>query len=217
MENGFISYTNTGTKASPLLEKQGRKHRVGIFGGTFNPIHNGQLIAAEQVCDQLALEKLYFMPDSIPFSPTHKSAIEPAHRAEMIRLAIRGNSKFDIEMTPIRNGGRQGSYKVLNRLASQHPKNDYFFIMGKKIFNNFPKWDNAYDLAKIAHLVVIDRPDGIKKINKMQAIWLRTNWLDISSSDIRSRLRVKESVRYLIPDVVAAYISEFGLYQGRYI
>lgn len=212
MLTSFVSLTNTKTQQAPV--KHRHRRRVGIFGGTFNPIHNGQLIAAEQACTALGLDKLYFMPDAIPFAATHDNAVEPSIRAEMIRLAIRGNSKFDIEMNPIHDGGRQSTFSVMKKLVEEHPEIDYYLIMGSKVFKNFAEWDDANALSRMVRLVAIDQP-GIQRSIDFPAIWLQVNWLDISSSDIRSRLRVKQSVRYLIPDMVAAYIAEFNLYQGR--
>ncbi|AVI94057.1 nicotinate-nucleotide adenylyltransferase [Oenococcus oeni] len=210
-----LASTKTFVQSKAALDGQKEKHRIGIFGGTFNPIHNGQLIAAEQVCNQLGLDKIYFMPDAIPFGGTHKNAVEPSARAEMIRLAIRGNSKFGIELTPIHDGGQQSTYNVLKKISSKHPENEYYLILGAHLIRQISSWDNVSALTKLVHLVAIEEP-GVRRVSDFEAIWTYVNWLNISSSDIRSHLRTRQSVRYLIPDAVAAYIAEYGLYQGRF-
>ncbi|MDN6899639.1 nicotinate (nicotinamide) nucleotide adenylyltransferase [Oenococcus sicerae] len=216
--NLLTSFSSLTTFVEPkaVLASRKEKHRIGIFGGTFNPIHNGQLIAAEQVCNQLGLDKIYFMPDAVPFGGTHENAVEPSERAEMIRLAIRGNSKLDIELTPIHDGGQQSTYHVLKKIVSEHPENDYYLILGAHLVRQVAAWDNAVSLTKLVHLVAIEEP-GVAHASDFDAIWVHVNWLSISSSDIRSHLRTHQSVRYLIPDVVAAYIAEYGLYQGRFL
>ncbi|EHN59620.1 nicotinate-nucleotide adenylyltransferase [Oenococcus kitaharae] len=216
--NLLTSFSSMTALSQPetSLDRLKEKHRIGIFGGTFNPIHNGQLIAAEQVCTQLGLDRVYFMPDAVPFGGTHENAVEPSTRSEMIRLAIRGNSKFDIELTPIHDGGQQSTYSVLKKLTTAHPENDYYLIMGAHLIRQISSWDQVSSLTKLVHLVAIEEP-GVARNSDFQAIWVYVNWLNISSSDIRSRLRTRQSVRYLIPDVVAAYIAEYGLYQGRFL
>ncbi|MDR2660952.1 MAG: nicotinate-nucleotide adenylyltransferase [Lactobacillaceae bacterium] len=189
--------------------------RIGLFGGTFNPIHNGQLIAAEQVARNLKLDKIIFIPNSIPFGATHQDAIDPSYRAEMVRLAIANNSLFDINTTELFKGGKTSTYETVKELKSINPQNEYFVILGAHLIKDLPNWENAVELSKISQIVGIKEPNNDTP-DILNTKWIFINYLDISSSDIRSLLRLRRSVRYLVPDVVAMYIAEYGLYQGRY-
>jgi nicotinate-nucleotide adenylyltransferase len=209
---------NSRTEVLTFVQVQEVKktpQRIVIFGGTFNPVHNGQLIAAEQVARDLKLDKVIFVPNSIPFGATHKDAIEPSARAEMLRLAVRNNSLFEVDMSEVFKGGQVSTYETVRDIKRQNPQNDYFVIFGANLINELPKWDNAIELSKLAQIVGIKKPNQDVP-NVLNTQWVTVNYLDVSASDIRSLLRMRRSVRYLVPDVVAMYIAEFGLYQGRY-
>ncbi|EHO50929.1 putative nicotinate-nucleotide adenylyltransferase [Lentilactobacillus kisonensis F0435] len=116
---------------------QNKRKRIGILGGTFNPIHNGHLIVAQQVLDQLGLDKILFMPDATPPHVDRKLAIDAADRVAMINLAIWNNPSFSIEMAEVNRGGISYSYDTMAELVRKHPENQYYFIIGGDMVNYF--------------------------------------------------------------------------------
>lgn len=191
---------------------QGKRKRVGILGGTFNPIHNGHLIIAEQVRDQLGLDRVYFMPDANPPHVDPKFAIDAKDRVAMVNLAITGNPKFAIEMTEIFRGGVSYSYETMLDLTRRHPENQYYFIIGGDMVNYLPKWHRIDDLVKLVSFVGVKR-DGYTPASKYPIIWVDVPYIDISSTLIRSKIRQHQSIRYLAPDAVLKYIKENQLYE----
>lgn len=196
-------------KTKPIT--QNHRKRVGILGGTFNPVHNGHLIIAEQVRDQLGLDKVYFMPDANPPHVDPKFAIDAKDRVAMVNLAISNNTKFEVEMTEILRGGVSYSYDTMLELTRRHPENQYYFIIGGDMVNYLPKWYRIDDLIKLVSFVGVKR-DGYTPASKYPIIWVDVPYIDISSTLIRSKVRQHQSIRYLVPDAVLKYIKENRLY-----
>lgn len=189
-----------------------KRKRVGILGGTFNPIHNGHLIIADQVCSQLGLDQVYFMPDANPPHVDQKLAIDSRDRVAMVNVAIYGNPKFAIEMTEIFRGGVSYSYDTMLELTRRHPENQYYFIIGGDMVSYLPKWHRIDDLVKLVSFVGVKR-DGYTPASKYPIIWVDVPYIDISSTLIRSKIRQHQSIRYLVPDAVLKYIKEHHLYE----
>ncbi|MCG4282034.1 nicotinate-nucleotide adenylyltransferase [Lacticaseibacillus saniviri] len=188
-----------------------RKKQVGIFGGTFNPVHNGHLIMAEQVGTQLGLEKVFFMPDNKPPHRDPKRAIEAKDRVEMLKRAIAGNPLFALELIEIRRGGVSYSYETMLALKKLHPDTDYYFIIGADMVNYLPKWSRIDELVKLVTFVGVKRP-GYTPSSQYPVLWVDAPGIDISSTDIRHRVQTGQSLRYLVPDPVIDYIQQEGLY-----
>ncbi|GAA3200286.1 nicotinate-nucleotide adenylyltransferase [Lentilactobacillus kefiri] len=208
--SNVLNNVETLTQAKTIKQKKGR--RIGILGGTFNPIHNGHLIIAEQVLDQLGLDKVCFMPDANPPHVDRKFAIDAKDRVAMINGAIRDNPKFAIEMTEIMRGGVSYSYDTMKQLTQQHPENHYYFIIGGDMVNYLPKWYRIDDLVKLVSFVGVKR-DGYTPASKYPVIWVDVPFIDISSSLIRSKIRQHQSIKYLVPSSVERYIKENHLYE----
>lgn len=189
-----------------------KRKRVGILGGTFNPIHNGHLIIVDQVCSQLGLDQVYFMPDANPPHVDQKLAIDSRDRVAMVNAAIYGNPKFAIEMTEIFRGGVSYSYDTMLELTRRHPENQYYFIIGGDMVSYLPKWHRIDDLVKLVSFVGVKR-DGYTPASKYPIIWVDVPYIDISSTLIRSKIRQHQSIRYLVPDAVLKYIKEHHLYE----
>ncbi|MBZ3776644.1 nicotinate-nucleotide adenylyltransferase [Lentilactobacillus otakiensis] len=205
-----MNNVETLTQTKTVTQKKGK--RIGILGGTFNPIHNGHLIIAEQVLDQLGLDKVYFMPDANPPHVDKKFAIDAKDRVAMINCAIRDNPKFAIEMTEIMRGGVSYSYDTMKQLTQQHPENQYYFIIGGDMVNYLPEWYRIDDLVKLVSFVGVKR-DGYTPASKYPVIWVDVPFIDISSSLIRSKMRQHQSIKYLVPSAVEHYIKENHLYE----
>ena len=188
-----------------------RRKQVGIFGGTFNPVHTGHLVMADQVGTQLGLEKVYFMPDATPPHVDHKGTIDAKYRVEMLAAAIKDNPLFGLELAEIERGGVSYTYDTMVGLKKKHPDVDYYFIIGADMVNYLPTWHRIDDLVKLVHFVGVKRP-GYAPESKYPVVWVDAPKLDITSTAIRKRVQHGQSIRYLVPKAVAAYIEKERLY-----
>lgn len=189
------------------------KKRVGILGGTFNPPHIGHLIIADQVCHQLGLEKVYFMPSANPPHQDEKKAIDANHRLRMVELAIEDNANFAIEKAEIERGGKSYTYDTLVKLKEDHPDTEYYFIIGGDMVEYLPKWHRIDELAQLVEFVGVNRP-GYPIASPYSIIWVDVPSIDVSSTSLRKNLKNNCSVNYLIPEKTLSYIRDEGLYQG---
>ncbi|MFD1484168.1 nicotinate-nucleotide adenylyltransferase [Lacticaseibacillus baoqingensis] len=188
-----------------------RRKQVGLFGGTFNPIHNGHLIMAEAVGTQLGLKQVCFMPDNQPPHVDHKAAIPAKHRLAMLEAAIHDNPLFGLELCELQRGGVSYSYDTLVALKKLHPDTDYYFIIGADMVNYLPKWYRIDDLVKLVTFVGVKRR-GYAPQSPYPILWVDAPLIEISSTEIRQRVAAGQSIRYLVPEPVRAYIEKEGLY-----
>ena len=202
-------------KIQPDTVTMPTKKRVGIFGGTFNPPHIGQLILAESIGKQLGLEKIFWMPNAVPVDGTHASAVEPSYRAQLVKMAIMGNPLFDIELREIRQGGKSYTYQTMRDLVEQHPENEYFFILGGEKVSKLATWDYIDELTRLVTFVAGAR-GGNRHESDYPIVWRDVPDIAISSSDIRTKLRLNQSINYLVPEREACFIQEYNLYRGIY-
>lgn len=190
------------------------KRRVGILGGTFNPPHIGHLIIADQVCHQLGLEKIYFMPSANPPHQDEKKAIDANHRLQMVELAVEDNAFFDIEKAEIERGGKSYTYDTIVKLKEEHPDTEYYFIIGGDMVEYLPKWYKIEELAHLVEFVGVNRP-GYSLISPYSIIWVDVPSMEISSTSLRKNLKMNCPVNYLIPEKTLKYIRREGLYQDE--
>jgi len=204
------------TKPKLQFESNLPKKHVGILGGTFNPIHLGHLVIAEQVYEQLCLDKVLFLPDKIP---PHRGVektipnITSDDRIQMIKLAIADNMHFDLDLTDVKRGGVSYTYETIKLLKQYNPDTEYYFIVGGDMVENLPKWSHIEELVQMVHFVGVCRK-GFEKKSNYPILWVNTPELEISSSMIRRRVNRGQSIKYLVPDDVAWYIKDRGLYNG---
>lgn len=187
--------------------------RIGIFGGTFNCIHFGHLVLAEQAFEKLKLDKVFFIPS---FLPPHKKSphlVSAYHRYAMVRLAIKGNKRFEVSDIEIQRKGRSYLVDTLRQLRVMYPRATLFFISGSDVSNQMAKWKSIKENLGIAKFVLAKRPGyRLKKYNK-NIIVISITELDISSSMIRRKIHTGQSVRYLMPERVHRYIKKKRLYR----
>lgn len=188
------------------------KKRVGLMGGTFNPVHNGHLIVADQVASQLGLDQVVFLPDNLPPHVDKKEAIAAKDRVNMVRLAIAGNEKFTLDTLEVDRGGVSYTYDTIKELKARHPEVDYYFIIGGDMVEYLPKWNKIDELVKMVKFVGVKRT-GAKMNSKYPILWVDVPTIDISSTLIRNKIKQGCSIRYLVPDAVAEYLKEEGLYR----
>ena len=207
------SQRQTTTVVEPQTARQEvkRSKKIGILGGTFNPIHTGHLIIADQVLNQLGLDQIRFMPDATPPHVDKKLAIPAADRVAMVNRAISDNSRFGIEMAEIIRGGISYTVDTMKAMKRSHPENEYYFIIGGDMVAYLPKWYQIDELVKLVHFVGVKR-NGYEQTSPYPIIWVDVPYIDISSTLIRSKIKQGQSIKYLVPTAVEKYIKEHRLY-----
>jgi nicotinate-nucleotide adenylyltransferase len=184
--------------------------RTAVFGGSFNPIHYGHLVLADEVLDALALDLILFMPAAVP---PHKSLayLAPApDRYAMVEAAVAGHPKFAVSDLELRRAGP--SYTVDTLEALHIPREDLFLIVGSETFLDLLTWHEPRRIAQLARLVVVPRVGSAFEIGDEPLI-VRATSLPISASDLRRRVREGRSVAYRLPQSVAVYIQARRLYR----
>lgn len=198
---------------------------IGIMGGTFNPVHYGHLLAADEALSFLSLEKIIFIPNCLP---PHKQ-IEPdfisgEHRLNMLRLAVKSNPHFEVSDIELKRTGPSYSIDTVEELKASFPDKNFVFITGVDAVLNseWLKFDEL--LGKLSYFLTIARPgssfeDLEKKLNSYQnrekILYLQIPGIDISSTEIRFRISSGKSIKYLVPDEVISYIAKNNFYQTK--
>ncbi|MBE5996665.1 MAG: nicotinate-nucleotide adenylyltransferase [Lachnospiraceae bacterium] len=199
--------------------------KVGIMGGTFDPIHIGHLILGEAAYEQYSLEKVLFMPAGRPpFKEGRKGMASNEQRTEMVRRAIASNPHFELSMLEMNEDGMSYTYRTLEKLKEEHPDTVYYFVMGADSLMYFDTWMNPQRIADAAIIVVATRnhmpqeslDEKIRQLTEKFHASIRkleTPNLDISSSQIREWVSQGRGIQYYVPDPEIHYIEEQGLYQ----
>ncbi len=214
--------------------------RIGILGGTFNPIHIAHLRSAEEVLAAQQLDRVLFIPSA---TPPHKPAggLVPArHRLAMVKLAIAGNRRFAVSTIETDRGGRSYSVDTLRALRTRMPHARFFFILGLDAFREIGTWKDFRNLFLLCDLVVTSRPPFTQPPTRTllpvavraefcyrpkqkilehhkgnRIIFQSVSALDISATSIRALRSRDQSIRYLVPELVERYIKRHRLYAGR--
>jgi nicotinate-nucleotide adenylyltransferase len=195
--------------------------RIGVFGGIFNPVHTAHLIAAEEVREQMHLDKVLFIPSA---NPPHKNTDELADtekRLTMVRLAISGNEDFEESEIEIKNTGNAKSYTVDTLAALReiycNEQVKFYLIIGMDQLIDLHKWKDPGKLFMLSEVIVINRPgflvQDVKNEYGSRVTYVPVPSIDISSSEIRSRIRENKSIKYLVPEKVEEFIKENNLYK----
>jgi len=183
--------------------------RLGIVGGTFNPIHLGHLILAECAREQCRLDAVWFMPAAAPPHKSSRWLLDGRTRLRLIRLAVRGHPAFcgcDLEL---RMGGVSYTIRTVRTLKARFPKTQLFFILGSDMLK--VPWYRFKELQRLCTFVVADRGSTTLRRGMRRIVMPH---VDISSSMIRERVRRGQSIRYLVPEPVARYIARHRLFRG---
>ncbi len=219
------------------MSRLSRAPRLGIYGGTFNPIHLGHLRAAEETVELLGLERMLFVPSALP---PHKDesdtgTIAPAsERVEWVRLSIAGNPRFELDLIEVERGGPSYLVETLRAIGRRFEAELPVFLIGQDAFAEVDTWRDPEALFTLAHFAVTTRPplrpgslrewlpeglgaafeladDGLSAVHRDAGTWIRLieiTALDISASSIRQRIRNKTSVRYLLPEAIHDAVVE---------
>ncbi len=203
--------------------------RVGIMGGTFDPIHMGHLILAECAYEQCQLDRVLFLPSG---NPPHKKerpdGAGDAHRVEMVRLAIADNPHFVLDGEEMKRSGYTYTCDTLRAMKQKHPDTEYYFIIGGDSLMAFDTWRNPAEICRYCVLLVavrdqLPRQKVEQRMEELRSKYnarielLQTPDLDISSSRLRSMCRHSRSIRYFVPDEVLEYIAAESLYGSNEI
>lgn len=200
------------------------KKKIGIMGGTFDPIHMGHLILGEKAYEQLGLDEVWFMPSG---NPPHKinriGRASDEQRVEMVRRAIAGNPHFVLSLMEMHEEGYTYTFRTLEILKEQYPDTDFYFIIGADSLYNFHTWMEPQRICQACTIIVatrnhtstkeLDREiESVSRTFEGTFLRLDTMNIDISSEMLRSWVKEGKSLRYYVPDPVIAYIEEQEIY-----
>ena len=190
--------------------------RIGIYGGTFNPPHIGHLIVAEQVRTELGLDKIIFIPSFISPHKQEEESDLAAHRLAMTTLAVSDNTKFKCSDIEVAKKEISFTIHTLEQLKREYPSDSFFLIIGMDNYLTFHLWKEPKRILELGTLVVMNRHSYPKQVNEVfgtkKTLFVDVPNIDISSSDIRKRVKEKRSIQYLVPKRVEEYISANGLF-----
>ena len=201
-----------------------RRKKVGLMGGTFDPIHTGHLILGEAAWRQCGLDEVWFMPAGNPRHKQHRAGrATDSQRIDMVTLATQSNPHFSVSLVEMNPDGYTYTYKTLARLSELYPNTDWTFIMGADSLTDFDKWVEPQKIADSCTIVVATRNsmpdeefDALLALRRSQFgnafTKLDTPNIDISSRHIREMIDAGESIRYYVPDNVLYYIRRYAIY-----
>jgi nicotinate-nucleotide adenylyltransferase len=195
-----------------------RKRRLGVLGGTFDPIHSGHLILAEQLKEELRLEKVIFIPSANPPHKENHSISSAKDRLQMVRIAIQDNPDFSISDLELKRKGKSYTIDTLTQLQRLCRGSELFFLLGSDVIDEFPTWKEPDTIFQKVKVVIALRP-GFDRINPenrfvKKSLMVPISGLNISSTQIRKRVRTGKSIRYLVPPGVEQFIRSKKLYRS---
>lgn len=198
--------------------------RLGVLGGTFDPVHLGHLVLAEQAKKQLDLAKVLWVPAGDPWRKSNQSVTAAERRLAMVQLAIVDNPAFELCMLEVERPGPTYSVDTLAALCEQHPESELVFIMGLDALEDLANWHEPKRLLELATLAVASRGGERPSPEALEAslpglgrcvVWVEMPRIDISGTELRRWASQRRSLRYLVPDAVERYIREHQLYRSE--
>ena len=216
------------------MEQKRVQKKIGLFGGTFNPIHLGHLRGAEEIREAFGLEKVIFIPAALPPHKMTEEIIDGRHRLEMVERATRGNSRFSTSDVELKRPGKSYSIDTI-RYFREKVKGSLYFILGRDAFVEIETWKDFQHLFSLCNFIIMTRPGLIQapplpgalvpafRFDQGASGWVHVSGnmvffkeiklLDISSTRVRELVEKRESIKYLVPSEVEAYIEKHGLYR----
>jgi nicotinate-nucleotide adenylyltransferase len=188
--------------------------RIGIFGGTFDPPHNGHLAIAKQALKQFSLDRIYFVPAFLPPHKLELAAVRTNHRLAMVKLAIAGQIKYRVSAVELRRRGISYTITTLMRFKKQFPKDDLILIIGADNLAQFHTWKSPNKILQLASLAVYQRKGFNQSLKNHDIAFQRIKGqlLQVSSTEIRRRIEKGKSVLRLVPRSIETYIKQHSLY-----
>ncbi|MYS25045.1 nicotinate-nucleotide adenylyltransferase [Streptomyces sp. DvalAA-14] len=192
------------------------KQRIGVMGGTFDPIHHGHLVAASEVASLFHLDEVVFVPTGQPWQKEDRKVSAAEDRYLMTVIATASNPQFSVSRSDIDRAGRTYTIDTLRDLRAEHPAADLFFITGADALSQIFSWRDAEELISLAHFIGVTRPGHTLSdpgFPEGGASLVEVPALAISSTDCRQRVAKGDPVWYLVPDGVVRYIDKRALYR----
>ena len=200
--------------------------RIGLYGGTFDPVHFGHLVLAEQCREQCRLEEVWFIPAGHPPHKTEQQISPVACRVDMVQMAIAGHPQFRLDLRETKRTGLNYTVDTVAEIARERPGDSLHLLIGADSLRDLPTWREPERILELAEIVAVNRPGVAGNILQSLKPLLNSHTLsrireltipgcDISSRDLRQRVRDGQSVRYLMPRAVECYVAECGLYQAQ--
>lgn len=199
--------------------------RVGIFGGSFNPIHQGHLLLAECCRESAQLDQVLFLPAAVSPLKQDRPLAAAKQRIEMIELAIGGHQPFELSTLEIDRGGISYTVDTLRTLTAQRPADEWFFLLGADSIRDLPRWREPAEICRLATLLVVRRGGlppvdydvlssfvSVERRDYFRSLEVEMPLMEISSTDLRQRIAAGRSVRYRMPRAVEEYIRQQRLY-----
>ena len=198
--------------------------RIGILGGTFDPVHFGHLLVAESCREQLQLDQVRFVPAGDPPHKPGRPLSQGKTRVEMLRLAIAGCSSFVVDPRELDHAGPTFTVDTLTSMTGDFPDDQLYFLMGADSLRDFATWKTPERIAQLAELVVCNRPGVALPTSEQIEAWVgpmiarrttsvRIPGVDVSATELRDRVRDHRSLRFLTPRSVEVCIEAFQLYR----
>ena len=188
--------------------------KLGLYGGSFDPVHLGHLLVAQAAVEELGLDRLFFIPAAqSPFKPENRAA-PAAARLQWLRLALAGRDNCEIDEQEIRRGGISYAVDTVRDYAKRFPQANLFYLIGADNVAKLNEWRQADELAKLAEFVVIPRPGGpaVNFPEPFRGRTLKGFPFGVSSSEIRARVKAGLPIEHLVPPFVAEAIQSANLY-----
>ncbi len=199
--------------------------RVGLFGGTFDPIHYGHLLLADVAREQCDLDEIWFVPAAVPPHKQDADVAPGEGRAEMIELAVAGNPGMLVSRFELERGGVSYTIDTLRYFRGETPDAELFFLMGADMLHDLPNWREVEEVCRLAIPIVAERPGhgpldyqclasiaSAERIALFREFQIEMPQIDLSSTEIRQRVAEGRSIRYRTPRAVQKYIETHGLY-----
>ena len=194
--------------------------RLGVLGGTFDPVHIGHLILAEAAREAAALDSVLFVPTGHSWRKPERQVTPGEQRLEMLRLAVEGNEQFAVSDIEVKRPGPSYTHVTLEGLAAEYPGTELFFILGRDALLDLPNWREPARIAELATLLVAERageaaggPEGVQvDASGARIMRVRMPLIDVSATDIRERVGQGRPIHYLVPQAVEDYIALHHLY-----
>lgn len=196
---------------------------LGVLGGTFDPIHHGHLVAAQEAWWQLKLDRVLFAPAGVPPHKRGRHITAAAHRLRMVEMAVAGKPHFAVSRVDLDRHGPSFTLDMLLLLRREvGPEKRLYFIEGADSLAEILLWHEPQAILGLCELAVVRRPGVTIDLASLDARlpglaakvhWVEMPWLDISSSDVRARVRQGRPISYLVPECVEAYLREQALYR----
>jgi nicotinate-nucleotide adenylyltransferase len=189
--------------------------RIGLLGGSFDPPHNGHLLAASDVYDALELDRVVFIPAAVQPLKVGQAGATADQRLLMVRALVGHDARFEVSAVEIERGGLSYTVDTLATLAAAWPGAELFWLVGADVPPTFPNWRAPERIVELATIVVMERTGESPDLSRMpgRPIALRTRRVDISSTEIRQRVKAGKSILGFVPDAVAEYIASERLYR----